>query len=199
MQTAYMGGFVLAPFLLDSEFGYTAGAITLVMVARPITFSACGPFSSRVAVRFGERLTGIFGTSSMALSMAVLAYGAATKTIILVILGLMMSGAGNGFSQPPFQASMANSVDEADLGIASAAKNVVGTIGSSLGITLMTTLRSSGGSTSAGFATAFWAGAAIAAVAVVLAFQLEDTRRGTDEEMAEMEVDPAPAPGLVGP
>ncbi|MEX2627956.1 MAG: MFS transporter, partial [Ilumatobacteraceae bacterium] len=32
-QSAYMGGFVLSPFLLDTEFGYSAGLITLIMVS----------------------------------------------------------------------------------------------------------------------------------------------------------------------
>ncbi len=180
MQTAYMGGFVLSPFLLDTEFGYSPAGITTVMVARPLAFSLAGPLSGRVSVAIGERRTGIIGTSSMAISMAVLAYGAGTQNILAVIVGLVLSGAGNGFCQPPYQASLANAVDAADLGIASAAKNVVGQIGAAVGITLMTSLRTVGETPAAGFAAAFWTGAGIAAVAVVVAFALADTQRVRD-------------------
>ncbi len=177
-QTAYMGGFVLSPFLLDTEFGYSAAMITLIMVARPLAFSIAGPISGRVTVIIGERRAGIAATATMAASMVVLAYGAGTRQIIPVVVGLVMSGAGNGFGQPPFQASMANAVDEEDLGIASAAKNVIGQIGAAIGITLMTTLRSVADSPTTGFAIAYWTGAGIAVIAVFIAFALEDTPRG---------------------
>lgn len=176
-QMAYMGGFVLSPFLLDSEFGYSATMITLVMVSRPLAFSLAGPVSGRVTMVIGERRAGILATATMAVSMMVLAYGAGTRQILPVIIGLVMSGAGNGFGQPPFQASMANAVDEQDLGIASAAKNVAGQVGAAIGITLMTTLRSVADSPTAGFTIAYWAGAGIAAIAVVIAFGLESTPR----------------------
>ena len=177
-QMAYMGGFVLAPFLLDTEFGYSATLITLIMVSRPLAFSLAGPVSGRVTPIIGERTAGIAATATMAASMAVLAYGAGTGQILPVVVGLVMSGAGNGFGQPPFQVSMANAVDEADLGIASAAKNVAGQVGAAIGITLMTTLRSVVDSPTTGFAIAYWAGAAIATVGLVIALALESSPRG---------------------
>lgn len=186
-QTAYMGGFVLSPFLLDTEFGYSAALITLIMVSRPLAFSVAGPISGRVTVIIGERRAGILATATMAASMVVLAYGAGTRQIVPVVIGLVMSGAGNGFGQPPFQASMANAVEEEDLGIASAAKNVIGQIGAAVGITLMTTLRSVADSPTTGFAIAYWTGAAIAVVAVVVAFALEDTPRGLAAEPAALD------------
>lgn len=178
IQSAYMGGFVLSPFLLDTEFGYSPALITTIMVSRPLAFSLAGPLSGRVTVVIGERRAGILATTTMAASMVMLAYGASTRQIVLVVIGLVMSGAGNGFGQPPFQASMANAVDEEDLGIASAAKNVIGQIGAAVGITLMTTLRSVADSPTTGFAIAYWTGAAIALVAVVIAFGLQSTPRG---------------------
>jgi EmrB/QacA subfamily drug resistance transporter len=177
-QTAYMGGFVLSPFLLDTEFGYSATMITLIMVSRPLAFSLAGPMSGRITPVIGERSAGILATATMAASMVVLAYGAGTRQILPVVIGLVMSGAGNGFGQPPFQASMANAVDEEDLGIASAAKNVIGQIGAAVGITLMTTLRSVAETPATGFAIAYWTGAAIATIAVFIAFALESTPRG---------------------
>ncbi|MEX2627212.1 MAG: MFS transporter, partial [Ilumatobacteraceae bacterium] len=163
---------------LDTEFGYSAGLITLIMVSRPLAFSLAGPVSGRVTVVIGERRAGILATTTMAVSMVVLAFGAASGQIVPIVIGLVMSGAGNGFGQPPFQASMANAVDEDDLGIASAAKNVLGQIGAAVGITLMTTLRSTVDSPTTGFAIAYWTGAGIAAIAVVIALALQSTPRG---------------------
>ncbi len=40
---AYMGGFVLAPLLVDNLFGYSVSAISLLMLIRPAVFSASAP------------------------------------------------------------------------------------------------------------------------------------------------------------
>jgi DHA2 family methylenomycin A resistance protein-like MFS transporter len=178
LQTAYNGGFILAPFLLNNEFGYSAIGVTTVLIARPLAYSICGPFAASLATRVGERVTGMVGATAMTASMAVLAYGAGAHNVALVIAGLVLSGAGNGFCQPPFQSSMASAVDPGDIGVASATKAVVGTIGASLGITLMTALRGSASSAVGGFSAAFWSASAIALVAVGLSCYLTDTPRG---------------------
>ena len=69
-------------------------------------------------------LAALVGTLSVTAAMAVLATGAAAGSTALVVVGLVLSGAGNGITRPPFASSVANAVDDSDLGIASAAQNV---------------------------------------------------------------------------
>jgi hypothetical protein len=87
--------------------------------------------------------------------------------------------------------SLANAVDETDLGIASAAQNVGGQIGAAVGITVLTAVQASG---DGAFATAFWVGTAIAAVSVGLALLLEDLDRSHErgDEAAPAAATPAP-------
>lgn len=185
MSAPYMGGFILAPFLLAKEFHYSATAITLAVVARPLAFSASAPVAGAMAIRIGDRAAAVIGTSMVACSMPLLALGASLHSIVLVIAGFVLSGAGNGFSHPPFTASIANSVDESDLGIASASQTVIGQIGAAAGITAMTVIQ--GGRSSPGsFSRAFLAGGLSALAAVLVATRMPS--RATARTEAELVV-----------
>jgi MFS family permease len=203
LQASYMGAYVLAPFLLADRLGYSTATVTWIMAARPAAWIVCAPIAGGMISAVGERRAAVAGTGAITASMAVLALGAAADSPVLVVVGLVLSGAGNGISRPPFASSVANAVDETDLGIASAAQNVSGQIGAAVGITVLTAIYAS---TGGDFALAFWVGTGISAAAVVLAWLIVDLDRShlDDEVVAapaggsavvgEAGAGPAPAP-----
>jgi len=70
---AYMGGFIITPFLLDEVFGYGETRIGLLSIARPLSFSIVAPLGGLLALRLGERFAGVSGSLAVAVSMVLLA------------------------------------------------------------------------------------------------------------------------------
>jgi EmrB/QacA subfamily drug resistance transporter len=138
---AYMGGFIITPFLLDEVFGYGETRIGLLSIARPLTFSIVAPLGGLVALRVGERVAGVTGALFVMLSMVLLAQLDASASDLLVVAALGLSGVGLGASSPSMAATVANAVDEDDLGIAGATQQLMTQIGVVAGIQLMQTLQ----------------------------------------------------------
>ena len=65
------------------------------------------------------------------------AFGAWNHSLLLIIVGLALAGAGVGYGRPSNAASVTNSVHESDVGIAVGVLNMVSTIGSAVGTTVM--------------------------------------------------------------
>jgi EmrB/QacA subfamily drug resistance transporter len=170
---AYMGGFILAPQLLASMFGYRESEIGLFILVRPLAFSIAAPVAGYLAVKTGERLSAVFGTSLVVLSMVLFALVGHGSAPWLVLLGLGLSGIGLGCAQPSISSSVANAVDESDLGMASAAQQLVMQVGIVAGIQVMSTLYAQTGS----FRTPYVVGAVVAIGGVVFAAMLRSFRR----------------------
>ena len=179
---AYMGGFIITPFLLDEVFGYGETRIGLLSISRPLTFAVVAPLAGYVAIRVGERVTGVFGASAVALSMLLLAQVDISSSDWLVVAGLALSGMGLGASSPSMAATIANAVDEEDLGIAGAAQQMMTQIGVVAGIQLMQTVQASG-ERSVGLVSsyhrAYLLGAAVCALGVVSATFVRRSARQT--------------------
>jgi EmrB/QacA subfamily drug resistance transporter len=177
---AYLGGFVLAPLLLAKVYGYDESRISWMVIARPLTFSISAPLAGYLAVRLGERASAVTGTAAVMASM--LAFAALTRhsADVAIIGALMLSGVGLGISSPSIAASVGNAVKESDLGIASAAQQVMMQVGTVAGIQLMVTVQAAR-QRSAGlvgsFHDAYLLGAGVALVAVVCSCFLRSYQR----------------------
>jgi len=186
---AYMGGFVLAPLLVDNLFGYSVSAISLLMLIRPAVFSASAPVGGNLASRIGERPVAIFGAAAVTVALLLFAAGAQSESIALIVAGLALQGVGNGTAQPPLNATLANSVDEEDLGIASAAQRMAFQVGSSMGITVLTAVYGGDG-TASSFTRAYIVGAMLGAAAIIAASAIRSTDRGSRTELLAAVTDP---------
>ena len=138
---AYMGGFIITPLFLASAFGYGATRIGLLSIARPFAFSVAAPLGGYVALRVGERTAGIFGAGAVTVSMVGLAQVTPGAGDHWVVLSLALSGIGLGASAPSMAATVANAVDEDDLGVAGATQQLITQVGVVAGIQLMQTLQ----------------------------------------------------------
>lgn len=171
---AYMGGFVLAPLMLQSVFALSLSATSLVMLLRPASFAITSPIGGTVASRIGERPVAMFGSLGIAIALVLLGLGGTADLLWIVVVGLIMQGIGNGTAQPTITATMSNSVDEADLGIAAAAQRMAFQVGSALGISTLTSIY--GGTEQASdFLTAYLVGAGIGAMALLFAAMMRST------------------------
>jgi MFS family permease len=184
MGGAYMGGFVLSPLLTRFVLGYSLSQTALIMVLRPLTFSLSSPVGARLAMRIGERTNSIIGTAMMTAAMVSFAFSALQASLVLMIVGLVLQGVGNGVARPSLTASLTNAVDEKDVGIASASNRMLHQIGASFGIAVLTAIY--GGSRAGpSFARAHFVGAVFGLLSVVAAAFVISHRRegqGVDSE-----------------
>jgi EmrB/QacA subfamily drug resistance transporter len=181
---AYMGGFVITPLFLEEVFGYPETRVGGLMISRPLAFAIMGPVAGYVALRVGERTTAIVGAAFVFASMLALASVAPGSSDLVIIGALALSGIGIGTSAPSLAASVANSVDERDLGVAGAFQQMMTQLGVVIGIQLMQTVsvvrESSVGAVEA-YGEAYLVGGAVGAVGVVLSCFVRSSIRGRDE------------------
>jgi EmrB/QacA subfamily drug resistance transporter len=193
---AYLGGFFLAPLLLEEVFGYAnrEGLVGLLVLPRPIVFSAIAPVAGYFAVKVGERTAAIIGTCAIVASMSVFALATTSTGLVLVELALVLSGAGLGICAPSLSASAANEFEAKDLGAASASQQMVSQVGTVAGIQVMLTVqaaalhgRSGQDALLSSFHAAFVVGGVVALLGVFGAAMSRSTnrRRGPAVELSE--------------
>jgi predicted MFS family arabinose efflux permease len=134
---AYMGGFMIVPQLLEVGLGFSTSHIGWLIIARPLVFSLVAPFSGRIAIRIGERNSGVIGAIAVMCSMLMLSQINFGSSDLFIAVGLSLSGAGLGIASPALTALLANSVDVADLGVASAVQQLLNQMGAVLGAAVM--------------------------------------------------------------
>jgi EmrB/QacA subfamily drug resistance transporter len=177
---AYMGGFIITPLLLAQGFGYGETRIGLLVIARPFAFALSAPLGGVVALRVGERVAGVFGAASVAVSMVALAQLRPGVSDLVVVGALALSGLGLGASSPSMAATIANAVDEADLGIAGAAQQLITQVGVVAGIQLMQTVQAARAGAVGlidSYQEAYLLGGAVAALGIVSASFVQRTAR----------------------
>ena len=172
MGAAYMGAFVIAPWVLLDTFGLSVAAASAIMLLRTLTLSIASPFGGRLGANAGERAAAVVGTVLIALSMVMLALGALGHSLVALGAGLVLQGLGQGLCLPSLTSAVASSVPESNLGIATAANRLLNQVGSAFGITLMTMAY---GTPQRGVLMAFSVGAVLAILAIVAASYVVST------------------------
>lgn len=175
---AYMGGFILTPLLLESVLGYGETHAGLLSISRPLAFSITGPVAGFLTVKVGERTSATFGTATIVASMLALSSVSPASPDLLIVVALALSGIGAGASLPAMASSIANAVDDRDLGVVGASQQMVGQLGAVTGIQILQTVQV-GREQAAGvvdsFGQAFLVGAGVAAIGVLCAISVRST------------------------
>ena len=184
---AYMGGFILTPILLQEGLGYTAAAVGFLIIFRPLTFALTAPSAGRITLRLGERVAGVAGSSVVFVSMLVLASLEDGSSALVIAVALALSGMGLGISAPAMTATVANAVDDADLGVAGAMQQLTVQVGAVIGIQVMQTVQQAREPAGlvASFRSAYLVGAGVCLLAVLAALFIQPTR---GQERVEAEV-----------
>ena len=179
---AYMGGFILAPLLLNRFYGYGESRIGLIVIARPLSFSITAPIAGYLAVRVGERLAAVTGTIAVVGSMLVFASVTRSSSLLLVVAALALSGIGLGVSSPSVASSVGNAVDDDVLGVASAAQQVMTQMGVVAGIQVLATIqaaRQGSAGLVGSFHDAYLVGGGVALISVICSLFIRDFARAS--------------------
>jgi MFS family permease len=176
---AYMGGFVISPILLKDVFGYTKlSKITALLILRPLTFGLASPVGARFEGRFGARRTAVTGSIAMLASMMLFVLTTTSESVPLLIVALAMSGLSFGLVTAPFAASVANSVEASDLGVAQGVFNTAISLGTVTGIQVaLLALGDATVHSNHDFLAPYVIGAVGAAAMLAASFLLSDQRR----------------------
>lgn len=168
MNAAYMGAFVLAPFVLLGIFGFSISAAAGIMLLRTLSLTLASPLGGILGFRIGERGAALVGCGVMTVSLALIAWAVLTGSLALFGAGLVLQGTGHGLALPSLTSAVSTAVPEEHLGIASAAQRLMVQVGTSLGITLLTIVY--GGVDEGGaLARAFAAGAVLSGLSFAAA------------------------------
>ncbi len=177
---AYMGGFFLFPILMENVYGYSETRAGLVSTARPLLFSLVAPVAGYAAAVVGERVSTVFGSAVLAVSMVLFTRFGAHPSLVLVLAALALSGVGIGIATPSAASSAANEIREEEYGVMSAAQLLITQIGVVAGIQVMVTVQASGhdvGGVPTSFHHAYLVGGGAAVIAAVAGIFIRNTPR----------------------
>jgi MFS family permease len=177
---SYMGGFFLFPLLMEGIYGYSETRAGLVSTARPLLFSLIAPVAGYTAVVIGERISTVIGTLVLAASMVIFTQIGGHPSLVVIFIALALSGAGIGIVTPSTTSSSSNEVAPDELGVMSAAQQMVTQIGVVAGIQVMVTVQASargGVGSLASFHRAYLVGVAVALAATACAVVMRNTPR----------------------
>ncbi len=175
---AYMGGFILAPQVLQTGLGLTAATTGLLVIARPLSFSLAAPAAGLVTIRVGERTAGVVGGALVVASMFCWTVVGADTALWFVAIALALSGVGLGIASPALTSLTANAVADTDLGIAGAMQQLMSQLGAVTGSVVLTTISFGGSATNFGpYHTAFWVATVVAGFGLVAASFVHSTPR----------------------
>lgn len=176
---AYMGGFILAPQVLEKGLSLSTSTTGLLVIARPLTFSLIAPLAGLVTIRIGERVAGVAGALGVVASMVCWAVVGTETALWFIVVALALSGAGLGIASPAMTSLTANAVSESDLGVAGAMQQLMSQLGAVVGTVVLTTISVDGAK---GYIEpyqhAFWVAAVVSACGALAAWFVRSTPRG---------------------
>ncbi len=196
----YMGTFFLTPFLLHDVLGYNNTRTAFALLPRPLANSLASLLAGYAAVKFGERFTAVAGSGAMAAGLFVLAAVGPGSSLSQIVIALVLTGVGMGFSLPGLVSSVANAVEEKDFGATAAAQEMLMMVGMTLGMQGMQTIHSMRARVvgdAAAYNDTFLLGAIIATAATFLAFSVRSMHRS--QLVPPTESPEAPGLHMIGP
>ena len=137
MQASFIGSFVLAPLMLQRLFGYSVGKTSLFLITRPFGFATGAWVAGHHHDTRSVKKLQIFGNAALILGSAFMVIGPIDRSIWLIEVGLVVTGFANGYARTVIYALVADTVDTADIGIATGVLNMLSQIGSASGTTSM--------------------------------------------------------------
>lgn len=199
---AYLGGFIIAPFLLTDLLGLSQGETLAVLVTRPLAFTLVAVWAGYAVARLGERVGATFGAIAITVAMVMLAGVSEVGSVALAVGGLALAGVGLGFCQPSLNTAGVNAMDLEDQAVAGGMAASVQSIGAALGNVVLVAILRSGlppevttaeadpDVLRSAFTDAYAVGAVVALLAVVVAAGIRRTPRAAKapRSMTDVEV-----------
>jgi len=179
LNGAYLGGLIITPLMLQDVFGFSLSAATAVLIIRPLFFSATSPIGGLTTRLRGPRFGAQIGSVAMILSMTMFTVGAVTEVLALVFIGLATSGIALGLEAPAVNTSIANTVDDSDLGVANGVAATSATLGAVVGLQVfLLVLGDSDPHAASEFPPAYAVGIGLGVIGLIAASMMRPVLRG---------------------
>ena len=131
----------MMPFYLQRVLAYSPEQVGLMMIPPAICMVLIGPFSGRLADRFGWRIPTVCGMALTAAGAFVLAFALQERSPVwLVIATMMMQSSGNGIFNSPNSSSILSVVDRSRYGVVSALTQLVRNSANVVSVAVSTTV-----------------------------------------------------------
>jgi MFS family permease len=130
----------LAPFFLQGVKGFQPAQVGLLIVPSALVTAVAAPYAGRLADRFGVRLFANIGVGVTAVGFAMFAMLSTHTPTWAVVVGLMVMALGMSFFGAANSASILNSVDTSQHGLAAAFVNLCRNSGNVTGIAFGTAI-----------------------------------------------------------
>lgn len=140
LGSAWMGSLIITPLLMQTVFALSAAMTSLATVPRAFSIMLVSPLAGRLGVRIGERRLLVSACLGLSAMMGLMAVGAATTTLAVLVVALSASGFAFGSGQPALTSSVGHGVESDDFGLASSLQQTANQIGSVVGIGLFTAI-----------------------------------------------------------
>jgi MFS family permease len=175
-QASFIGGFVVAPLLVQRLFDYSITQTSLLLTTRPLAFSV----GSWIAGRSQNSLTlwqlQLWGHGMLFAGSIAWVLGAVGRSMLWVVVALIVTGFGNGYSRTTLFTYVSSTVDHQDIGVATGVANMVSQIGGGTGTTVMSAIVADSRQPSA-FGWSFGAGALVAFLTLPACLRLRTSAR----------------------
>ncbi|APV43521.1 drug resistance transporter, EmrB/QacA subfamily [Dehalogenimonas formicexedens] len=131
-------GFLLSLYLQFVK-GFSPTDAGLVLVAQPVVMALISPWAGRSADRLGPRFLASLGMAISAIGLAMFIFIGNNTSMVYVIAGLVILGAGFGLFSSPNTSAVMGSVERRQYGVASATLGTTRLVGQmlSLGIAML--------------------------------------------------------------
>jgi MFS family permease len=127
---------LFAPLYLSDVLSIGPLAIGLLMVALPLSTLAFGPVGGRLSDRYNPRFIASVGVGLVLLGVVFYSQLGTSSAAILVVVPLVLVGAGLGLSRPASQVAVYSTVDRHEFGSLSALIISLTTLAGALGSTV---------------------------------------------------------------
>ncbi len=172
---------LLLPLLLTGEWGYSRIAVGFAITPAPVVVAICSIVSARIAERAGYRGTLLLGCALLVLCNLwfVLALGAEADYIRTLLPGLILHGAGMGFTFAPLNAAALSEMPTSSYGQANASFATIRFLANAIGIAAAIAALDSAAASMVGFDRAFGLLGGLSVVAVLVVTVAWPRRRTT--------------------
>ncbi|WP_297522744.1 MFS transporter [uncultured Clostridium sp.] len=131
---------ILLPFYYESVRGISPIYSGFLMIVFPIALTITGPLSGSLSDKIRKEILPLIGFIVSAIGFALMATISATTPLYLIIIYLLIMGAGSGLFQSPMNSIVMSAVDKTKLGVAGSLNALVRNLGMIIGITFGTSL-----------------------------------------------------------
>ncbi|MGL5414565.1 MAG: MFS transporter [Clostridium sp.] len=131
---------ILIPFYYESVRRISPGWSGLLMIVYPIALSISAPLAGSLSDKMRREFLPFIGLIICGIGFFLLSTIKPNTNLGIIIVYLLITGAGNGFFQAPMNAIVMSAVDKKQLGIAGSMNGLVRNLGMICGITFATSL-----------------------------------------------------------